>query len=402
MSPASGRYAWAAAVLVLGIVSPLPAVAQEADRPARPQTPRPPLPYAVEEVTVEGGVDLACTVTAPAEGGSRPGAVLLTVAGPNDRDQSHVGHRPYAVLADHLTRAGVVVLRCDDRGVGGSGGSIYAADFVDLADDALAGVDYLRGRPGVDDGAVGIIGNSEGAAVGSLAAARSPAVAWLVLLGGPGVRGSEVIRRRRQTQLEAGGAAPAEIRDALAPFDRMVDLVETAGGVGLEGARADSPETVRALDRVLDEAGVASDPFLPSDPEARLELLLSPWYHAQLTFDAPAVLREVGVPVLALTGSLDRVNLPGQNLPAIQEALLVGGNPDHTVALLPSLNHVFQTAERGGPREYARLSESFAPLALRTISHWVLLRFGSFGSEAASRDPGDTPSGASRGSGSTR
>ncbi|MBT8404866.1 MAG: CocE/NonD family hydrolase, partial [Gemmatimonadetes bacterium] len=154
----------------------------------RPQTPQPPFPYDVREIEVAAGAQLSCTLTTPREGSGWPGVVLQTVAGANDRDQSHSGHRPFFVLADHLTRAGVAVLRCDDRGVGGSEGDVTTTPIDDLAADARALVSYLAALPRV--GAVGVIGNSEGSVTGAIAASEGGNAEFLIMLGGVGVRGA--------------------------------------------------------------------------------------------------------------------------------------------------------------------------------------------------------------------
>ena len=160
-------------------------------------------------------------------------------------------------------------------------------------------------------------------------------------------------------------------------YDRFVELVREAGGVGLEEARRSRPGVVESLRELVSDPRIGTDPTLPADPDARLRIFLSPWYHAQLVTDGGRWLREVGeAPVLALTGSLDRVNLPEQNLPAVQRALEEAGNDDYTLALLPGVNHVMQEARTGSMAEYGRLESTFAPLALHTISDWIELRFG--------------------------
>lgn len=343
--------------------------------PVRRQTPQAPFPYRVDEVRVEAGVVLACTATRPPEAVEPvPGAILLTVAGANDRDQTHAGHRPYAVLADHLARAGVATLRCDDRGVGGSEGDVLETDLEALTEDALAMIDRLARLDGV--GPVGVIGSSEGSVVGSLAAAQAPdQVAFVVLLGGVGVSGADLIRERIVASARAEGATGIERAGVVARFDTLVALVREGGGVGLDSLAEARPDLHERFVELARTAG-ADDPFLPRDPMDRARLLAGPWYFAQLTLDGGAVLERVESPVLALTGSKDRTNLPGQNLPAIRRALARGGNLDATVEEIPDLNHVFQTARVGGPREYARLEESFAPVALERISTWILARFG--------------------------
>jgi pimeloyl-ACP methyl ester carboxylesterase len=365
-----GPATWSCPLLLAALLTPIPGEAVQ----TRDQTPRPPFPYEVEEVEVVTSETLACTLTTPIGGDDLPGVVLQTVAGANDRDQTHAGHKPYLVLADHLTRAGIATLRCDDRGVGGSSGDVTASKIQDLAGDAMAMVDRLSGVPRVS--AVGVIGNSEGSVTGAIAAASGGNARFLVMLGGVGVKGSQLIRYRQEAAGRANGLDESAIASALEPFDQIVAWVEEVGGVGLEVARQTHPDLVRDALALLTSGRVPRDPMLPSDPEAQLALFLGPWYHAQVTLDAPAILREVRVPTLALTGSLDKVNLPDQNLPAIGAALEAAGNPDVTTMEVPGLNHVFQTASTGSMLEYATLAESFSPMALDLITDWILERFG--------------------------
>jgi pimeloyl-ACP methyl ester carboxylesterase len=347
----------------------------------RSQTPLPPFPYSVEEVTLAAEERLGCTLTRPHESfGAVPGVVLLTVAGANDRDQTHSGHKPFMVLADYLTRSGMAVLRCDDRGVGGSTGEVTSAMLDDLVADALVMVRDLRARPGV--GAVGIIGNSEGSVVASLAAGRTrDEVQFIVLLGGVGVRGADVIRERLRRQALDAGSTPEQADEALVSFDALTAAVLDGEGVGVDRLREARPDVYDRLVEIARTAG-ARDPFLPQNVDDRVALFAGSWYYSQLSLDGGATLESVQVPVLALTGSKDRTNLPEQNLPAIRAALTRAGNPDAEVTEVPDLNHVFQTAVVGGMAEYGRLEESFSPLALQIISRWIERRFGPTGAAA--------------------
>jgi pimeloyl-ACP methyl ester carboxylesterase len=141
----------------------------------RPQEPRPPFPYWTEDVTYRGPAgDLAGTLTLPAGPGPFPAVLLITGSGAQDRDETIAGHRPFLLLADSLTRAGTAVLRVDDRGVGGSAGTTADATYDDLVADIGAGLVYLRGRPELDPGRVGLLGHSEGGYLAPLAAQRLP------------------------------------------------------------------------------------------------------------------------------------------------------------------------------------------------------------------------------------
>jgi hypothetical protein len=155
----------------------------------RPQTPKPPFPYRAEEVSYEnraGGVTLAGTLTLPSGQGPFPAAILITGSGPQDRDETILGHKPFLVIADALTRRHIAVLRVDDRGVGGSSGSGASSTSEDFTGDVLAGVAFLKGRKEIDAAKIGLIGHSEGGLIAPLAAARSKDVAFIVLMAGPG------------------------------------------------------------------------------------------------------------------------------------------------------------------------------------------------------------------------
>lgn len=99
--------------------------------PKRPQDPVKPYPYREEEVTYQNNsavdVTLAATLTLPQGKGPFPAVVLITGSGPQDRNEALMGHRPFLVLADYLTRHGIAVLRADDRGVGKSTGNFATA-----------------------------------------------------------------------------------------------------------------------------------------------------------------------------------------------------------------------------------------------------------------------------------
>ena len=157
---------------------------------SRPQEPKPPYPYRVEEVTFENtkaGLTLAGTLTLPEKGDHYPVVVLISGSGPQNRDEEMLGHKPFLVLADYLTRQGIGVLRFDDRGVGQSTGNFETATTLDFADDVEAAVRFLKNDRNVRN--IGLIGHSEGGMVAPLVASRSGDVSFIVLLAGPGLRG---------------------------------------------------------------------------------------------------------------------------------------------------------------------------------------------------------------------
>ncbi len=345
------------------------------ERPKRPQEPALPLPYEVSEHTyTNGDVTLAGTLTKPEGDGPFPAAVLITGSGAQDRDESLVGHKPFLVLADHLTRNGIAVLRVDDRGVGGSTGDPATATSEDYATDVLASVRYLRQQSGIDPGRVGLIGHSEGGMIAPMVAARSDEVAFCVLMAGTGVPGSEILALQQKLILEANGTPQRMVT-------QLNELQKEAIAVATSDASDD--EIARKL-RTIIEKQLEVNPQGQPEGDAReqaiqagISQLTSPWFKFFLSFDPRTALRKTRVPVLALNGALDLQVDAEQNLPEIEKALGEAGNQDVTTVRLESLNHLFQTAQTGSPNEYQLIEETIAPVALDHMSSWILERFGN-------------------------
>ncbi|WP_293677368.1 alpha/beta fold hydrolase [uncultured Phenylobacterium sp.] len=334
---------------------------------ARPQVPAKPYPYREEEVRISSarGVSLAGTLTLPLGKGPFPAAVLISGSGPQDRDEQLLGHRPFLVLADHLTRQGIAVLRYDDRGFGRSTGRFSEATSSDFAVDAGAAVAFLRARKDIVAANVGLIGHSEGGAIGPMVAAKDPRIGFVVLLAGPGVRSRDLMMaQRRAVGRVMGLAGPGVERNdrAVACIDAV--LAETPDW---EAAKV---EAARLLGEAAAEAGVAPETLM-----ARSTMLFTPWYREFIAYDPRPNLETLRMPVLAVNGANDVQVVASQNLPAVREALRA--NPDVTVIELPGLNHLFQTSATGDPREYGRIEETFAPAALKVIGDWVVAKTGA-------------------------
>ena len=345
---------------------------------ARPQEPARPYPYDEEEVVYENeedGVELAGTLTLPRSQTPLPAVLLITGSGPQDRNEAIMGHRPFLVLADYLTRRGIAVLRVDDRGVGGSSGDMSVATTEDFADDALAGVEYLRRRPEINPKQIGLIGHSEGGLVAPMAAVRSTDVAFIVLMAGPGLIGEQILHLQGEAIARAQGASDDAISAGHALRSHMFTIVkeETDSEVierrirdSIDELRAELPEGQRQmLDSIMGALPEAQ-------AEAQLEMMTRPWFRFFLSYDPAPTLLRVRCPVLAIIGEHDLQVPPDENLAAIRGALEAGRNPDYTVLELPGLNHLFQTSTTGAPSEYSRIEETIAPSALELMSEWIL------------------------------
>src|SRR5690606_1481202 len=155
---------------------------------------------------------IAGTLLVPVTPGPHPAMVMIHGSGPATRDVL----RPFA---DHFARNGVAVLITDKRGAGESSGNLVRAKFDDLADDALAGVAYLRGRDDIRADSIGLHGVSLGGWIAPLAAVRSDDIAYVVVESAPTLTPREHERLRVQSQLRADGFSRDDIARALAFMD---------------------------------------------------------------------------------------------------------------------------------------------------------------------------------------
>ena len=332
----------------------------------RPQTPQKPYPYREVEVAFESAPDvtLAGTLTLPEGKGPFSAVAMITGSGPQDRDEYLLGHRPFLVIADELTRHGIAVLRYDDRGVAKSKGSFLTATSADFAVDAEAAAAFLRTRPEIDPRKVGLIGHSEGGMIAPLVAAADPKIAFVVLMAGPGVPTRELMRAQREAITKVMGGTPAVIAANAAAWDRVEDALLTA---------KDWPRARARMKEILLEAytkaGVPAEPAAKATDAALLQVG-TPWYKYFIGFDPGPTLSKLRVPVLAINGDKDLQVVSSQNLPAIRAALK--GHKDVTIVELPGLNHLFQTSATGDPREYGKIEETIAPAALHLMSSWIV------------------------------
>lgn len=334
--------------------------------PKRPQedaiAARPPA-YASSEVTfanAAAGPTLAGTLSVPQGKGPFPAVVLVHGSGPLDRDQNVFNHKQFLVLADHLARRGIAVLRYDKRGIGKSGGVYKDATSFDFAADAEAAVRFLRGRAEVDTRRIGILGHSEGGLIAPLVAQRDPGLAFVVMLAAPGVRGELLMAEQIALGSKANGMPDEMIaRDREVNRDLLAALASEARFETAVGKARGVMEEAERKGKL--PAGMARQ---------RFQLLSTPWFHSFLRHEPGPVLQQIRQPVLSLNGERD-VQVPAaMNLGAIRAALK--GNPRALVKELPGLNHLFQTARTGAGSEYAEIEETFAPGALDLVSDWIL------------------------------
>jgi uncharacterized protein len=345
---------------------------------SRPQEPKAPYPYDEEEVVFENvpaNVALAGTLTTPRSAGPHPAVVLISGSGPQDRDEAIMGHRPFLVLADHLTREGIGVLRYDDRGIGKSTGSFGAATHEDFVTDALAAVEWLKTRKEIDPKRIGLVGHSEGGIVAPIAAVKQPNdVSFIVLLAGVAVPMDELLVRQGQDIGRVMGA-DAETLEKSADVQRAT--------FQLLKEKLDRPVLEKKLRDLFQQqmAGVTDAQreamgYTDSMLEVQLQTVLTPWFQQLIAYDPRPTLREVKCPVLAINGEKDLQVAAEANLIAIREMLAAGGNTNVTTREFPGLNHLFQSCRTGAISEYGQIEETFNPEALAAVSEWIRRQTG--------------------------
>lgn len=319
----------------------------------RTQTPVRPFPYEETEVTFENqdaGITLAGTLTKPSDSKNLAGVVLIAGSGQNDRDETSMGH--FLLLSDFLTRNGYAVLRYDKRGVGESGGDYGLATTYDFASDAFAAFEFLKADPATDPEAVGLVGHSEGALIAPmLAAEHQENIAFIVMMGGIGIPGSDLLLIQSEKMARISGLPEEEIASITEKNRKLYQI-----------AKSDVNDSILVL---------RSKEAVPDLDEATVNMLKWSWFRTFLRLDPEAYLSRVSCPVLAITGEKDVQCPPEENLAAIESSLKKAGNKQVETKVMPGLNHLFQSAESGSPYEYEQIPEIMSPDALEFMLDWL-------------------------------
>ena len=317
------------------------------DKPARPQTPQGPFPYQTEEVSfTNGDVVLQGTLTLPEEYTRNTTAlVMVTGSGLQNRDEEIFDHKPFAVIADALARAGIATLRYDDRGFNGYDGDINACTTEDFKDDALAGISLLRDR--FDK--VGVLGHSEGGTIALMLAAEQKAD-FIISLAGMVISGAEtLVWQNRLALLEAG------IPEAI--VETYCRLLSDAFDKQINGGSFPSADLYDLPD------------VLKQNYQAVLAQIRTPYMTHLLTLDMRQILPGINCPVMALNGTKDLQVEAGSNLEALRTGL--PANDKNHIEPIEGVNHLFQHCTTGSVSEYRTIEETFAPEVLEKITVWL-------------------------------
>jgi pimeloyl-ACP methyl ester carboxylesterase len=337
----------------------------------RPQEPTPPFPYISEDVTFMNdgvGIKLAGTLTYPKGDGPFPAIILITGSGGQNRNEELLGHKPFLVISDFLTRKGYAVLRYDDRGIAKSGGNYAIATSADFATDAEAAFKYLSGLSIVNNKTIGLMGHSEGSLISSIVASRNGEIAFIISLAGPGLTGENIVLSQSEVISKLSGISAGEIELNQKINKKLYRIIikETNDQKAEEKVLATYKKELEKRKTSASDIQIAV-----AQLKATSGARIYPWFRYFLATDPSIFWKKVKCPVLALNGEKDTQVAWEANLNAIKEDLISGGNNSVTTVHFPGLNHLFQQCNTGLPKEYGEIEQTFSPEALEAINSWL-------------------------------
>lgn len=338
----------------------------------RPQYPMKPYPYNSDSVAFDNykeNIKLAGTLTYPNHKGKYPAVLLLSGMGPQDRDETMYGHKPFVIVADYLTKKGFAVLRVDDRGMGKSTGNYYNSTTNDFAGDAAASIEFLKKQQMVDSTQIGLIGFNEGGLIASMVASRNRNIQFIVLLSTPGLTGEKILLAQTLNIQKKEKVPKAELTKNYNFNKKVFNII---------ASRKDSStihdELVQAYKDMIASLSTKEKyqkKYSKNVILRQIGFMSTPWFRYYLTYDPKVNFEKVKCPVLNLYGDKDIQVQPDENLAAIKNALADGGNNNVKSEVIPNVNHLFQDCQTGLPQEYSQITETFSPKVLVIIGDWI-------------------------------
>ncbi len=337
---------------------------------ARPQKPKGPFSYGIQEVSFKNPIDsveLSGTFTYPKDVDLYPAVILISGSGPQNRNSQIFDHDIFWVLADYLSNQGIAVLRYDDRGVGRSGGNHQSATSETFKDDVRGAFEYLTQR---DIEHIGLIGHSEGGLIAPMVAAEE-SVDFIVSLAGPGIPISQLMTIQNELAIRDSGFSEQAAKDYLAFIQKTYQLIDVDSP-----KEALYPSVMEHIHTYYDACDEATQQLLAPSKEAfYLQLAgayFQPWFRYFINHQPGPYLQQIDCPFLALNGTNDVQVTAKENLAGIESHLAESKSASYEVIALEKLNHLFQTSETGQVSEYSMIEESFNPETLKLIADWIL------------------------------
>lgn len=353
---------------------------KKTDKPTeldRPQMPKEPFSYTSEDLSFQNAdksITYGATITIPEGKGSFPAVLLISGSGPQNRDEELMGHKPFLVIADYLTKKGYIVLRVDDRGVGKTTGDGKNATSADFANDVMAGIDYLKTRKEVNSRKIGLMGHSEGGLIAPMVASQRKDVNFIILMAGPGVKIPQLMAEQNAAILKSNGLNDTVIKEYIGLYNGMVNaIVSSATGVDAKNKMITVLTNWKATAsaEALEFTGLKGQGRDVEYIDGFMEIFHDKWFSYFLRSDPQPYLQKLSCKVLALNGDKDVQVISKSNLEGIRQSLAKSKVKVSEVKELPGLNHLFQQCKSCNSNEYGALTETINPVALQTVGDWL-------------------------------
>ncbi len=338
--------------------------------PKRVQTPEPPYPYEVSNLSVYQGLEdfwLSGTLTAPYNDLDSMVVILISGSGMQNRNSELLGHQPFLVLSDFLTRQGISVFRYDERGVGESSGAFFNATSEDFLNDVLACVDKLDS---LGYKKIGLIGHSEGGLIANMACALDDRLVVMVSLAGVGLPADQLLSIQNRNILIEQGVAEQEVAEYVIFIEEAYDLID------IESPKDSLYDPLKELcfDFYESRDSTYQKMYGPSSMGFYMGIAggyLTPWLRYFINHDPGDYITQISCPVLVLNGTMDIQVSAKENLASYEKHLLASQAPFFDVIQLDSINHLFQKVENWDTNEYYESTETFNESVMELISDWL-------------------------------
>jgi pimeloyl-ACP methyl ester carboxylesterase len=337
----------------------------------KPQEPQAPFPYLEEEIVfhhVNANFDMAGTLTLPEGEGVFPLILLISGSGPQDRNEEILGHKPFLIIADYLTKKGYAVFRYDDRGTAKSGGKFEGATSPDFASDAASALAYLKTRKDISTTKIALAGHSEGAMLATMIAANDSSINAIIMLAGPGIPGDQLLLMQQELIATVNKVSPDEIKENTVINRSLFELINQSNDI--ESATVQVEKKLKKISKKLSKSALEAYGGKTEFVSQNLRAYINPWMYFFLRYDPAVDLKNIKCNVLALNGNKD-LQVPSKiNLAAIELNINNPGKIKQVIEM-PNLNHLFQNCLTGNITEYGEIQETISPEVLEKINEFL-------------------------------
>ena len=344
---------------------------QEQNKLSRPQEPKEPFTYNIEEVrflNVKDSILLSGTFTYPKTEHKFPAVLLVSGSGPQDRNEEIMEHKPFWVIADYLTNLGYGVLRYDDRGTHFSEGKFQNATTIDFANDAQAAVEFLTNDERVRSDQIVVIGHSEGGMIANMLGSKIPQLSGIVSLAGTAIRGDSILKIQTRLIAESKGETGRELELKTAYNDAIWDAAIKSKNI--ESFEIELTSISKVFMKKFRKEKLIKKKDKAEIIKAVKNTVLNHWMYEFIRYSPSRDIKNIKCNVLVLIGSKDIQVTSKENIEGYKN-LLPKNRKLYTIKELKGLNHLFQKCTICDINEYGEIEETFSMDALEEIRDFL-------------------------------